>query len=246
MNATMTDKTWIQLFTVELRLRRVPGAAIGDAVASVRELLSDSGQSAEEAFGPAQEYAASLDLPVMNARQQALLTTFVPVLGLFAFLVFALASTAWFAESPVLLSAPQVLLLAVPVLLAVMVSFRFYPRAAFRQRWLPVALLLSAALASAGAALLAPSTSDEAWLVFSPLVLLIGTTAALIVLSIVGTIVTIRSQDGDEIVEPLQAQQGTGPRRGRQVFLIFVNWLFPIFAIVIFALNWGFSLLQSA
>lgn len=55
MKTTMTDDAWIEYFTVELRLRRVSGPAIGDAVASVRELLADSGEGAEEAFGPARE-----------------------------------------------------------------------------------------------------------------------------------------------------------------------------------------------
>lgn len=29
MNTIMTDKTWIDLFIVELRMRHVPGSAIG-------------------------------------------------------------------------------------------------------------------------------------------------------------------------------------------------------------------------
>lgn len=182
MKSTMTDDTWIDLFIIELRLRRVPGSAIGDAVASVRELLTDSGQSAEEAFGSAREYATSLELPVMNARQQALKTVFLPVLSLFAFLVLALASTAWFNDEVVLVSVPQALLLAVPVLL--------------------------------------------------------------VVLSVIGRIVTVRSHDDDEIVEPLQARDEPRQRRGRHMFLLLVDWLFPILAVVIFAMTWGVSLLR--
>ncbi|MEZ3161918.1 hypothetical protein AB1K54_15490 [Microbacterium sp. BWT-B31] len=240
----MTDKTWIDLFVVELRLRRVPGSAIGDAVASVRELLADSGQSAEEAFGSAREYAASLDLPVVNPRQRALQVVFLPVLGLFAFLVFAVASTAWFAGDLVLLSVPQAALLAIPVLLTVMFSFPFYPRAVFPQRWIPSALILVAGLVSAVAALFAPSTADDAWLAFSALPLLIGTMTVLVILSVVGTIATIRGDDGDEIIDPSRARQQTKPRQGRRAFLIFVNWLFPLLAIVIFAMTWGFALLR--
>lgn len=245
MNTTMTDKIWIDLFVIELRVRHVPGAAIGDAVASVRELLADSGQSAEEAFGAPREYAASLDLPVISPRQQALQVVFLPVLGLFAYLVFALASSAWFAGDLVLLSAPQAALLAVPVLLTVMFSFPFYPRAVFRQRWLPVVLVLVAGVASALAALLAPSSAGDAWLAFSALPLLIGTMCTLVILSAVGTIVTVRSGDGDEIVDPSRAQDGRQVKRGRQAFLIFVNWLFPLLAIVIFAMTWGFTALRS-
>jgi len=245
MNTTMTDETWIDLFVVELRLRHVPGAAIGDAVASVRELLADSGQSAEEAFGPAREYAASLDLPVSNPRRHALQVVVLPVLGLLAFLVFALASTAWFAGDLVLLSVPQAALLAVPVILTVMFSFPFYPRAVFRQRWLPVALVLVAGSASAAAAFLAPSTADEAWLAFSALPLLIGTSIVLVILSVVGTIATVRGDEGDEIGDPVRGREQMKPRPGRRAFPIFVNWLFPLLAIVIFAMTWGFALLRG-
>ena len=244
MNATMTDKTWIDLFIVELRMRRVPGPVIGDAVASVRELLADSGQSAEEAFGSAREYAASLDLPTMKAGHQALKTLFLPVMGLFAFLVLALASTAWFAGNSVLLSVPQALLLSVPMLLVVLFSFPFYPRAVFRQRWLPFPLVLSAGVASAIAALIAPSTEADAWLVLSPLPMLIATMAMLVILSAVGPVTTLRSNDGDEVIEPLEAQEPSGKRRGRMAFLLFVDWLFPILAVAIFFMTWGFTLLR--
>lgn len=244
MNATMTDKTWIDLFIVELRMRRVPGPVIGDAVASVRELLADSGQNAEDAFGSVREYAASLDLPTMKAEHRALKTLFLPVMGFFAFLVFALASTAWFTGNPVLLSAPQALLLSVPVLLVVLFSFPFYPRAVFRQRWLPLPLVLSAGVSSAIAALIAPSTEADAWLVLSPLPMLIATMTTLVILSIIGTITTLRSNDGDEIIEPLEAQGHSGKRRRRKVFVLVVDWLFPIFAVVIFFMTWGFSLMR--
>lgn len=244
MNKLMTDKAWIDLFVVELRLRHVPGEAIGDAVASVRELLVDSGQSAEEAFGSPREYAASLDLPVIAPRQHALQVVFLPVLGLFAFLVFALASVAWIEGDLVLLSAPQAALLSVPVISTAMFSFPFYPRAVFRQRWLPVGLILVAGAVSAVAALLAPSSPDDAWLAFSALPLLIGTMCALVILSVIGTIATVRSGDGDEIVDPSRVPGGMKPR-GRRAFLIFVNWLFPLLAIMIFVLTWGLTALRS-
>lgn len=169
---------------------------------------------------------------------------FLPVLGLFSFLVFALASTAWFAGNLVLLSVAQAALLAVPVVLTVMFSFPFYPHAVFRRRWLPVALILVAGVVSAFAVLLAPSTAEDAWLVLSPLPLLIGTMTVLVLLSAVGTIATMREGDGYEIIEPLQARDGARPRQVRLPFPIIVNWLFPILAIVIFAMTWGFTLLR--
>lgn len=244
MKTTMTDETWIDYFTVELRLRRVSGAAIGDAVASVRELLTDSGQSAEEAFGPAREYAASLELPITNPRERAVRTVLLPVLGLFSFLVFSLASTAWFDRDLVLISGPQMLLLAIPVLLTLMFAFPFYPRAVIRQRWLPVVLLLVVGTSSALAAVVAPESASDAWLVFSALPMLVGTATVLVVLSVIGTVATLRSRDDDEIVEPLQSQVEAKRPRGRRLLLIAVNWLFPLIAAVVFAMAWGFSLIR--
>ncbi len=125
-----------------------------------------------------------------------------------------------------------------------MFSFPFYPRAVFRQRWLPVALILVAGIVSAIPALLAPSTAEEAWIVLSPLPLLIGTMTLLIILSITGTIATIREGDSYKITEPRQAPDEAKPRQVRGAFRIFVNWLFPILAVVIFAMTWGFTLLR--
>lgn len=62
MNA-MPDDKWLAEMTLELRLRNVPGAAIGDALAAVEAHCADAGQSAAEAFGDPRQYARSLTLP---------------------------------------------------------------------------------------------------------------------------------------------------------------------------------------
>lgn len=242
MNARMTDEVWIDVFIIELRLRRVPGAVIGDAVASVREFLRDSGESAEGAFGSAREYAASLELPVENPRLHALQIGFLPVSGFLGLMAFTLASSAWFTGNLLLVSVPQALLLAVPVILTVMLAFPFCMRAVIRHPWIAGALVVVAGVLTALSALLAPSTAAEAWLVISPLPLVIDTTVVLVILSIVGTIVTIRSKDGDAIIEPLPGPESARPRRGMRGFLILVNWIFPIGAAFIFAVTWGMSL----
>ncbi len=57
---------WRQLFLVELRVRDVPGATIGDALAVVDSHCAETGQGPEQAFGPADSYAAEVadSLPV--------------------------------------------------------------------------------------------------------------------------------------------------------------------------------------
>lgn len=60
MSADKLVSTWMDDFIVELRLRDVRGAAIGDAVRAVESHLAESGESPAGAFGDPRAYAASL------------------------------------------------------------------------------------------------------------------------------------------------------------------------------------------
>lgn len=64
-NTTYThiDAAWLGDFVVEARVRDYTGAAIGAALAEVESHCAASGESAQDAFGDASAYAASLDLP---------------------------------------------------------------------------------------------------------------------------------------------------------------------------------------
>lgn len=67
--APHVDRQWAGDFIVELRLRGVCGPDIGAALAEVDSHCAESGESADEAFGDAGEYARSLGLP--ETDQQA-------------------------------------------------------------------------------------------------------------------------------------------------------------------------------
>src|SRR5262245_36541409 len=54
-----TDE-WREAFVLQLRLRDVPGARIGEALAEVETHCADSGHSPLEAFGDPKAYAESL------------------------------------------------------------------------------------------------------------------------------------------------------------------------------------------
>ena len=86
------DATWFDEFTIELRLLGVRGDAIGDALASAREFLADSGTSALECFGSPKRYAAELGLPTIPLRRvnRGGLLAGLGVFGLFGFLLSAL------------------------------------------------------------------------------------------------------------------------------------------------------------
>lgn len=60
---TSIDTRWEQQFVLALRSRDVSGAAIGSALAEVQSHCAETGESPQEAFGPALAYAASLGFP---------------------------------------------------------------------------------------------------------------------------------------------------------------------------------------
>lgn len=88
-------RRWFDDFTAELRLLDVPGDAIGDALASAREFLADSGGTPTEVFGDPHEYAQSLDLPRDRISPSAWVALLVPsCLGLLGFFTVTAAVSA--------------------------------------------------------------------------------------------------------------------------------------------------------
>lgn len=110
--AARTDKVskrWFDDFVIELRLLDVPGEAIGDAVASAREFLADTGSTPAEVFGPARAYAESLDLPRNRQPRSAMAALLVPTcLGLLGF--FAVAAAVSSTDASVEVTVPGLLL----------------------------------------------------------------------------------------------------------------------------------------
>lgn len=239
MNSKNTDDAWVDLFVIELRLRHVSGRAIGDAVATVRELLNDSGETAEEAFGTPREYADALGLASTKTASNRIRMLLVPVVSLIAFIFFSLALTRWFASEDLYFSPLQLVFLAVPVVLSIAFSFPFYPRMLFRQEWMPALMMLVAAASGVLAAVVAPASPDEAWVTTPALPVILGCVAAMIILSIIGTIATLRSRDGEQIIAPLEALSDKDSQKGLRGFTLFVNWLFPILTVVLFLMLWG-------
>lgn len=96
--STTTNDAWLDQLVLELRLLDVSGADIGDAVATAQEFLADSNQTATDAFGPAREYARSLNLPSVAGAQadvtRAIITGLVSLVGFFAVLFAAPAALA--------------------------------------------------------------------------------------------------------------------------------------------------------
>ena len=229
MTVTSTDKKWFDELIVELRMRDVFGHAIGDAVASARELLADTGQSAEEAFGPARAYAASLELPRESGRGWASRGLWPSLFGLFAFLLFVQAGAAFTQGEDLLISPAQAVLGAATV--AVVALVPFYLTAVVRRPWLLVLLVVLAAVFGGLSSATTPATPAEAWLSLDPLPWLLGSAVAMVLLSVWNTIRTLRRGSIDDITDPLPAGSA-GTNRGRRAVVMLINWLFPLFAAI--------------
>jgi hypothetical protein len=85
--APHVDEAWADSLLLELRLLGVAGDRIGEAVCEVESHCSESGQSAQEAFGDPGEYAKSLQLQTAAHTSThtillSLTTILVQVLGM--------------------------------------------------------------------------------------------------------------------------------------------------------------------
>lgn len=230
MTVTTSDKRWFDEFVAELRIRDVFGHAIGDAVASARELLADTGQSAEDTFGPARTYAASLELPRGSGHDWARRGLWSSLFGLLAFFLFVQAGTAWTLGELFLISVAQLVLGASA--LALLALMPLYLHAAVRHPWILGFLLVVGAGFGYLSSVVAPATSAEAWLTLNPLPWVLGSAVAMVLLSIWNTIRTLRRGNIDDITEPLPGPP-SGRNRGRRAFVMLSQWFFPLFAAIL-------------
>lgn len=94
MNSTRPEprasEKWFEDFVVELRMRGVSGDEIGDALAVVKDHCAASGESPEEAFGAAADYAHSLELHPAGLDVGGALSALAPALLLTAGVVVVL------------------------------------------------------------------------------------------------------------------------------------------------------------
>lgn len=94
MRTNSEQQKWLDEFTLELRVRNVPGHLIGDAVATVEAHLRDTGELPTDAFGSPGDYAAQLDLPGRRAPRAASWILIEIALVAFTVLAFAVIAMA--------------------------------------------------------------------------------------------------------------------------------------------------------
>jgi len=110
-----TTTEYTRQLALALRMRHVPGAAIGDAVAQVESHVADTGEDPVEAFGPAGAYAASVaatvdrPAPALRVVRLALLALAGALLGI----VLAVGVAGSLRGEPVLGGIPPVVAVVV-------------------------------------------------------------------------------------------------------------------------------------
>ena len=232
MTQKTNDRKWFDQLVMELRMRRVHGSAIGDTLASAKELLGDTGQQPEEAFGPARDYAAALELPSEPKHDWIRKALWPALFGLLAFLLFNQAVVSWTRSEPLLVSPEQLALLATPVVLLAFLPL--YLEAVIRRIWVCIGISAICVLAGLLSAFATPTSRADAWLTIDPLPWLIGSALVMVALSIMNTIRSSHSDDGD-ITDPLsKTTNSTG--LGAKAIIQVTNWLFPILALAMLGL----------
>ena len=235
---TAPHKKWLDQLTLELRLNDVSGKSIGDALATVEEFLADSGQSPEEAFGTPREYAERLTAEgELSAKKDLRGRITWTAASLVIFLVFSAALTPWFKGGPLLIGGPQLLCLA--VMAALVLTLPLYLPYVIRNFWAMVAVPVIGGAAGLLSAVLTPKSADDALLTLSPAPVLLISVGLLIVLSVAGTVMTLRAES-DLVISPLDATQAKA-QKARWLELI-TEWLFPILAGVLLGFT---ALIQS-
>ncbi|EMQ98970.1 hypothetical protein ADIAG_01729 [Paeniglutamicibacter gangotriensis Lz1y] len=232
---TMNEKKWLDTFTLELRLREVRGEAIGDAVASVKELLADSGQDPLIAFGPPREYAEGLELPlVKDAGRTSIGAILPPVISLLALLAMVPAVWAYFSGTGLGYSLPQVLLMLIPIL--AVATLPVYINHVARR---PVMLFLVWGVVTAAAVLasfLAPGAGTEPWIRADPLLVGNVSLAVLILATAWGLAEALRTPD-DPIIDPLNEPQRRS-RMPHRIAAVVPSLLTPFAAATTIATAW--------
>ena len=233
--APSVDKRWRDVFIVELRLQSVAGDRIGDALMTVETHVSESGESALEAFGDPKTYAREIAESTGAAGSGSVIGVWSGigiVLGLLGMLVAVEAFTGWLEGTSVTVTLGELVGLAVLLALAGLLLTGRLLRAMVERRWLafvgPVVLVASLA----GIFLLLPEP------LFEVPALAVGTFSLLLLLTHVLISVFDQAEDQEEITVP-----GQVPTSSRARMLSFT--VMPLMTVFLLGFVWTLHLITG-
>lgn len=226
-------RRWCDDFILELRLRDVPGARIGDHLAEVESHCIETGTDPEDAFGDAREYAQEVGDADEPTRDTGVLrVTLISLAALVVFLAGSDATSRWAADEPLSFNALE--LLSMGLMVAALALLPAVLRPVLRQKTVGIAYivtLLGLGILNAVSGLLPlepvvdglPAAAVSA-----------GAFATLCVLSVLE--MRELSDDDDPVTSPLRApSDARPPARGGAVL---IAWIFPIAFVLLGALAW--------
>lgn len=212
--APHVDLHWAEDFLAELGARGVSGENSGAALAEIDSHCAESGESVQEAFGPAKEYAASLDLPrgsQQSSRNLAKVVT--PILGqLLGMMLMIWAAPGLGAGQPAGISLGMVVILACVAIFVVIINWQAHAVTMFVSRRPRLSFGLFMVLL--GLQVLSAFLLQETVAEFPALLLLI-TGAAVLFVSTVSSYVNSRNSGhtDDVLTTPLEDPEEASRRR---------------------------------
>ena len=210
---------WCDDFVLELRMRDVPGAVIGDHLAEVEAHCVESGESPAEAFGPATDYARRLDTETEPGRVGGSWTVGALAAGkVIALIVGTSAAFPWVRGEELTYNGVQLASLA--VVLIVLLSLPLLVRLLIERPWrVGLPLIVVGALAGAGSA--AGGRLDLPTVLSLPAaVVTLGLFVVVLVMSWAEYRVLGGEGDGDPVISPLTPPDAVQPRRRRWPILL--------------------------
>lgn len=233
-------RPWIDEFVMELRERHIRGSAIGDAVAAVESHCQDSGESPEEAFGPAREYARSLefnaaDIDRTTTRQWLrLLTPVAAGLGGFWFVTASVGALMRHQETTVTWGA-----IASCLVLAVWVGVVAWRLAVIARHPVLGGLFLAVGL------VVMVLTSVLFTAVVAAVPTMVGLTLGAVLLALSVVLGYRWKAIGDDpVVAPLDTDAGRSRARMPRAFAVMTGpWAFVVWTLVMSALLWVMQVL---
>ncbi|QEE62028.1 hypothetical protein FVA74_10945 [Salinibacterium sp. dk2585] len=226
--APSVNPAWVEDFVLELRLLDVPGTRIGDALALVESHVAESGETAQDAFGDAREYAkASARGQVPDALDFSWILG--SVFGLVGMLLTIFGVQAWVFDGGVFELSVGTLVLVAMVLAAVaLLHFRSTQvlRFAVRHTWFAVAIFALWSGAILGALLLFPAIVAE---IPAAIVAALGVAALTL-----GSVLEWRSKSAQQLDDPIVGP-GEQPKPSTTWFARVMVLQFPILTVVMLA-----------
>ena len=228
-------RRWCDDFVLELRLRDVPGARIGDHLAEVESHCIETGVDPEDAFGDPAEYAHEVAAADAPAKDQGVLRiSLISLAALLVFLTGGDATDRWARGEALSFNLAELICLGLlaaglAALPAVIAPVLRRPR--FGIAFITGLLLVGALRAVAGLLPLEPILDS---IPAAPV-----SVGAFVILCGLSALEMRELADDDRVTSPLRAPSSARPPARRGTALI--AWILPIAYVLLGAVSWLFA-----